>query len=204
MAHQQTREQDTVIEYSTCNIMPLLPEHIQGLSRDDVIRVEYGGVELIVQPAVFDRTAHIHTPVQVQDDLEYCWENTRPARSSNGQVESTVFVLHDHRYGRRERPLPGFGVVDCRIMSQINWGTDMQLTWRRKEAEAIRRSGSGEVVHLVGVAMNAMHGCAWIERTSSLRMIPVTGSSTCEPKTRFTVDVTATAIPCSSKMDEWL
>jgi hypothetical protein len=35
-------------------------------------------------------------------------------------------------------------------------------------------------------------------------MIPVSGSITCDPKTRFTDDVSATAIPCLSMTDVWL
>ena len=34
--------------------------------------------------------------------------------------------------------------------------------------------------------------------------MPVTGSITCDPKIRFTVEVTATAIPLASTIEVWL
>ena len=34
--------------------------------------------------------------------------------------------------------------------------------------------------------------------------MPVTGSMTCDPKIRFTVEVTATAIPLASTIEVWL
>ncbi len=42
------------------------------------------------------------------------------------------------------------------------------------------------------------------DSTSSLRMTPVMGSSTAEPKMRLTVVVKATAMPSLSTIDEWL
>jgi hypothetical protein len=39
--------------------------------------------------------------------------------------------------------------------------------------------------------------------SSSFRITPVIGSRTWEPKTRFTVEVTATAIPDASTIEVW-
>jgi len=42
------------------------------------------------------------------------------------------------------------------------------------------------------------------KHTSLFKSIPDTGSMTCEPKTKFTVEVKATAMPFRSTIEVWL
>jgi hypothetical protein len=51
-----------------------------------VIHINMSGVQLIMHAAELHALTNIHPPIQVEYDLEHCWEYLRPANSSNGEV----------------------------------------------------------------------------------------------------------------------
>lgn len=68
----------------TCHVMATLPERIHQWLGICAIRINKCGIQLIMQAAKLHALSDVHPPIQVKYHLTHSWEDSRPARSSDG------------------------------------------------------------------------------------------------------------------------